>query len=400
MRWSSLSGLALSQISGSAFRSWLIGACALVITGFALAAVLVSQGAEASLRLASDRLGADVLVLPQGAESGVEGALLMGTPVKSWMPAADVATIAAVPGVAVASPQLYLVSLHKVSCCAVSDMLMVAYDPATDFTLRPWLRRQLGHGLALGQAVGGKFVSVPKGLEELRLYGYPLSVTANLQATGTNLDRTLFITFATANDMARKSLTTAVRPLVIPRDSVSSVLVKVKPGSDPRVVAEAIAHALPGVTPVQSPDMFGAYRRQISGLLRGTLLILALTVALAMAVLALMFSMEAHERRRQIGVMRALGATRGAVLLSFLAEAGILALAGGLAGVAIAAVGVYLFRSLLVQTLGFPFLFPSAGPLAALVAGGLALALVFVGLAAFVPALRVCRQEPAVSRRE
>ena len=36
----------------------------------------------------------------------------------------------------------------------------------------------------------------------------------------------------------------------------------------------------------------------------------------------------------------------------------------------------------------------------ALVAGGLALALVVVALAAFVPALRVCRQEPAVSMRE
>ena len=400
MRLTGLAGLALRQIRGSAYRSWLIGACAMVMTAFALATILVAQGAQDSLGLARDRLGADIVVMPHGSESGIEGALLMGEPVRSWMPAADVAGIAAVPGVAAASPQLYLASLTNVTCCSVSDMLMVAYDPATDFTLKPWLRRQLGGDLGLGEAVGGRFVTKPTGPESLKLYGYSLTLKGNLQATGTNLDRTLFITFDTAREMARRSATTAVRPLMIPDDSVSSVLVKLRPGSDPAKVAEDIARAVPGVTPVRSPDMFGAYRRQISGVLRGTLVVLGLTVVLAVAVLALMFSMEAHERRRQIGVLRALGATRGGVLASFLTEAGLLALAGGLAGVVIAAAGVFLFRTLLVTSLGFPFLLPSAARLAAFVAGGLVLALVVVTLAAIVPALRVCRQEPADSMRE
>ena len=125
-----------------------------------------------------------------------------------------------------------------------------------------------------------------------------------------------------------------------------------------------------------------------------------MTVVLSGALLAMVFSMAAHERRRQIGVLRALGATRGAVLWSFLTEAGILAVAGGLAGVATAAVCVYLFRNLLVKSLGFPFLFPSFGSLAVLIVGGLALALIVVGLAAFFPAFRICRQEPANSMRE
>jgi ABC-type antimicrobial peptide transport system permease subunit len=53
-----------------------------------------------------------------------------------------------------------------------------------------------------------------------------------------------------------------------------------------------------------------------------------------------------------------------------------------------------------VQTLGFPFLFPALGSLAALIAGGLALAMLFVALSAMVPALRISRQEPAESMRE
>lgn len=400
MRFRSLAGLALRNISGSAFRSWLIGICALVIAAFLLATVLVVQGAQDSLHLAAQRLGADIVVMPQGAETGVEGALLMGAPVTSWMPAADVAQIAAVPDVAAASPQLYLSSLKDAACCSVSNMFMVAYEPSTDFTLKPWLEQQLGDSLGLGQAVGGHFVFVPVGDENIQLYGYILSLRGNLEATGTNLDQTMFITFDTAYDMARLSRTNAVKPLVIPNDQVSSVLVKVAPGGDAQKVAEEIVGAVPGVTAVRSPEMFGAYRTQISGVLRVTLIILGLTLILAVALLAFVFSIAAHERRRQIGVLRALGATRGAVLVSLLSEAGILALAGGIVGVALAAVGVYLFRTLLVKSLGFPFLYPSTGTLVGLIAGGLAVALAVVALAALFPALRACRQDPASSMRE
>ena len=91
---------------------------------------------------------------------------------------------------------------------------------------------------------------------------------------------------------------------------------------------------------------------------------------------------------------------RGAVLLSFLSEALILAASGGVAGVVVAAAGVYLFKALLVEALGFPFILPSLAPLGLVVGIGLALALAVAALAAVVPAFRISRQEPALSMRE
>ena len=248
--------------------------------------------------------------------------------------------------------------------------------------------------------MGGAYVYVPPGQGGIKLYGSLLKLRANLAATGTNLDQSLFITFATAREVARLSYTKAVKPLVIPKDGVSSVLVKVAPGADPETVALDIAATVPGVAAIPSPDMFGAYRAQIHGLLRGLAIILGLIVALAVAVTALVFSMAAHERRRQIGVLRALGASQSAVLVSFLSEALILALAGGAVGVVLGALCVYLFRALLVSALGFPFLFPSAGTLAALLAAGVAAAVVVVSAAALVPVLKISRQDPADSMRE
>jgi len=400
MRTRSLIGLALRGIWGSPLRSWLIGICALLIAGFVLSTSLIVHGAQQSLNLARDRLGADIIVVPRGAQTHVEGALLMGSPVKTFMPRDDVARIAAVPGVAAASPQLYLESLSNASCCSVSNMFMVAYDPSTDFTLEPWLKQRLGEGLSLGQAVGGRYVHVPIGDENIKLYGYILTLRGNLEPTGTNLDQTLFVTFETARDMARLSASEAVEPLVIPADGVSAVMVKAAPGADPDRVGAAIMRAVPGVTPLVGQEMFGAYRDQIGGLLRGMVVVVLLTIGLSLAVMALVFSMAVNERRRQIGVLRALGATRWAVLLSFLTEAVLLALAGGLAGVIAAVVGVSLFRALLVKALGFPFILPSLAPLGLVVGIGLALALAVVALAAVVPALRISRQEPALSMRE
>jgi putative ABC transport system permease protein len=221
-----------------------------------------------------------------------------------------------------------------------------------------------------------------------------------LEPTGTNLDRSLFITLPTAYAMARSSRTTALRPLVLPEDRVSSVMVKVRPAADPARVAAAISRALPGVSAVVRPQMFAAYRTQIAGLLHVMLVVLALLLALALVVTMLLLSMAAHERRRELGVLRALGASRGAVVVALLAEALVVACAGGLAGVAVAGFGVSLFHTVIASRLGIPFVYPSGGALTAQIAAGLGLALLAVGVAAALPALRASVEEPALAMRE
>jgi putative ABC transport system permease protein len=374
--------------------------CALMVAAMLVSSLLILRGAGESLRLAMDRLGADIVVVPEGTATEVENALLMGEPATEWMPESALAQVAAIPGVEAASPQLYLASLENADCCAVSNMFMVAYDPATDFTITPWLRRQLGRELALGQSVGGTHVSVPEGEETIRLYGYPLTLEGNLEPTGTNLDQSLFITFETAHDMARRSATQAEAPLEIPPESVSAVLVKVAAGQDAQDVAAAILHDVPGVSPIVSPEMFGAFRRQMDGLLWTMGGVLALTLLLCLTVVGLVFAMATHERRREIGVLRALGATRGAVLRSLLTQVLVLALAGGVLGIALAAAVVGLFRNLIVSSVGVPFLFPAWGALVLMLAGALALVLGGVVLAVLFPAIRVTGQDPAVAMRE
>lgn len=395
-----LGRLAWRNISGSSFRSAVVFLCALVVAGLALSTVLIVRGARDSLRLAMDRLGADIIVVPLGTESKVESALLMGVPTSVWMPGDREAKVAAVPGVAAVSRQLYLSSLKNASCCSVPEMLMVAYDPQTDFTLRPWLEKNLPGGLRLGEAVGGTYVFTPEGEQNIKLYGYFVTLKGNLEPTGTNLDRTMFFTFDTARDMARISRTMAEKPLEYLPDSISAVLVKVAPGYNVHDVAVQIVKDVPDVTPIESPDLFLTFRKQIMGLLGAMLGVLGVTTVLSLVLVGLVFSMAANERRREMGVLRALGGTRNFVFRILVTEAALLALAGAVPGLLLAAFSVYLFRSLIIRSIGVPFLYPSPLPLLALIAGGVVLALIGVTLAASLPAFRISRLDAAVAMRE
>ena len=392
--------LAVKNITGSAFRSWMVALCALLIAAFALGTTLILRGAETSLRLAIERLGADIVVVPEGTEARVESALLMGTTTRVWMPDDTLEKVAAVPGVATVSPQLYLSTLVDAACCSVSDMFMIAYDPETDFTIEPWLEERLGHGLNLGQAVGGTYIFVPEGEQNIQLYGYHITLMDNMEPTGTALDASMFLTFETAQDVARISQTMAEQPLEIPADSISAVMVRLEPDSNPDETALEIMHAVPGVTPIASLDLFRAYRTQMSGLRTAVVAMMAATLGLSVGLIALVFSMAANERRRELGVLRAMGASRGFVFQSLLTEAGLLALAGGTAGIALAVLIVTLFRQLIINSLNMPFLLPDLPAFLVQVLAGLAAALVCVTAAALLPAYRISHLDPSIAMRE
>jgi putative ABC transport system permease protein len=385
----SLLGLVLRNIRGNAVRSLLALLCVLGVSAFFMATLVIARGTQDSLQKGLQRLGADVLVVPDGAQTDIETALLMGKPSHIWMPRGYLKTMAALDGVAVASPQIYLQSLYQ-----------AAYDPATDFTVTPWLKQNLGRALASGEAIGGAYIFSPDGDGTIKLYGTNLKLVGNLEPTGTGMDQTIFFTADTAEAMARASLTGAVSPLEIPQGEISSALLKLQPGTDVRTVTSQIYFALPDVVPIASPQLFGTFRQQMLGLLGGLMVVMALAWVLSAVLIGLIFAMSANERQRQMAVLRALGATRAYVLKSLLAEGWLLAALGAAGGAVAGSLSIYVFQAYFAGTLKMPFLFPSLTSLLALFLLGLAISLVTVALATIFPAVSISRQEPGLGMRE
>jgi putative ABC transport system permease protein len=91
------------------------------------------------------------------------------------------------------------------------------------------------------------------------------------------------------------------------------------------------------------------------------------------------------ERRSEIGLRRALGATRGHIRIQFLAEAILLAALGGIAGVVAGAAATVIYANTQHWTPAIPTL---------AWAGGLAAALAIGAIAGLLPALRAARMSP------
>jgi putative ABC transport system permease protein len=125
-------------------------------------------------------------------------------------------------------------------------------------------------------------------------------------------------------------------------------------------------------------DAKGALDTLFRGLSAVALLVGAIGVANIMIISVL-------ERRSEIGLRRALGATRGQIRAQFLAEAVLLSLAGGAVGVIAAAAGVAAYA----RGHGEPVVIPPQAW-----AGGLAAAIVIGALAGLLPAIRAARLSP------
>ncbi|RPI88026.1 MAG: FtsX-like permease family protein [Chloroflexi bacterium] len=392
--------LAFRNVSRNSFRSGVILASSALMAGFMIATNLIIGGAQRSLQLALERLGADIVVAPRESTTAMENAFLMGKPASMWMSRSILPEISSIEGVKAVSPQLFLSTLRGASCCSSPEMFLVAYEPETDFTLRPWLEEHLGEELGVGQAIGGYYVFLPADQDRILVYGYPVELLGNLDGTGTGLDKSMFFTFETAYEIARLSPFQAVEDMVIPDDSISAVMIKLEPGSNPVAIATKIEAQIPEASAVISSNLFQSQREDIQAMLRTISLLLGIAWLLSIALIGLVFSMAINDRRREIGVLRALGSTRGNMLASLLAEGLMLALAGGILGAVLSALSVYLFRNMIISSLGLPFLFPPLLSLVGMSLLGLGLALASVVVGALFPALRISLMDPAAAMRE
>jgi putative ABC transport system permease protein len=393
--------VALKNLKRKLTRTWLLFAIVAVVSCTLFTATLFLKSINNSLKIGTYRLGADLLVVPESAEAKARSALLSGEPTQFLMDRSVLDQVRNVAGVKSATPQLFI-KPTSFTCCFNVDVFLVAFDPETDFTVKPWLEKNLNRKLSSNEVITGRSVPVIVG-DMIPFYGTNFRVAGTMEPTGMDFfDRAVFMSLDAAYKMAENSKTRAIKPLVIGRDKISTVLVQVNDDITPDRVAVRIEYAISGVKALVSDRVISTVRNQLSGLIRAIIIISVVLWFIVLLIMAFAFYMIVNERRREIGLLRAMGASRKHIASILLYEASLLAVGGGATGVILGFGLLMSVKDLMLHYLKLPYLFPSSADLAILIGGALIFSLVTGLLSALLPSLAILKMEPyeAIRREE
>ncbi|MBQ3799940.1 MAG: ABC transporter permease, partial [Treponema sp.] len=112
----SLRVLAVRNICRKPFRSFALATLVAVSAAVLFAVFLLSASLRKGIAGMQDRIGADLMVVPEGYGQNQEGVLLSGKPSYFYMDKSVEDTIRAMDGVREVTGQFYLTSLSE-SCC-------------------------------------------------------------------------------------------------------------------------------------------------------------------------------------------------------------------------------------------------------------------------------------------
>ncbi len=282
-------------------------------------ALSFSRRVDSGIKLMSDRLGADLLIVPTGSRGAAEDVLLENKVKSFYMDKSIVDRVMQINGIDRdnVTHHTYITTLWGV-CCDVPEAMIIAFNQDTDFVINPWLREKLGRKLKKGEAIVGSesALNISFGLMEVDsvLFGNVFKMVGVLDKTGTGFDNAIFIDENNIDDILKKGKSD-IKP-----DQISVILAKVKKGQDPYKVARDIEDNIIETDTMARKDI----GKSLISTLRDINAIFLITIILA-SVLSIfltwsVFSAVANERAREIGIMRAIGAKESHVATLFFLE--------------------------------------------------------------------------------
>jgi putative ABC transport system permease protein len=217
--------------------------------------------------------------------------------------------------------------LERLTLEPAQGRLLTVGDEASRVTvLGPDLARELG-------------VTVGDGVE---LRGTPFEVVGIIQPTLTAPDMTAMVPLAAAQELFLATMPPNLSAALDAGAMASQIVVYPTAGTEAAVVADRIEATAEQVTTMTSAD----FEQQV-----GSMTMIFNAIIIGVAVISLIvgglsvintMAMSVSERTREIGIKRAIGGSRRRIIPELVAEAALIGLIGGLIGLALGAIAVFL----------------------------------------------------------
>ena len=391
-----LGNLALQNLGRRKSRTLLLLAAVAVCSGAIFTGAVLMRSIETSMAVGFTRLGADMLVIPAGTLTNITAALLTAEPTDLTLDASELPRLERLKGVRRAAPQL--IFRTDASGYGGGELIdLIAFDPDRDITVQPWLEQHLDRPLREGDVIVGGRRAEPLG-SELLLFGRPLTVYGKLgkTAVGTH-ERGLFITFATLDELRDIMRQICGTKAPLEPNKLSGVLLELAPGATTQQVRFAALANFPDIKVVAGESMLTSIRQGLAALLNGVLGLMVIMFVSTALMVSVLFSAIITERRRELGLLKAIGARSGQIIGMLLTEAALATALGGVMGCVLGVLLMRVYEHSLVYYLdrmGIPFVWLNAATTALIAFGCIALASLIGIAGALYPAWRASRQEP------
>lgn len=342
------------------FRSFGLSLLIAMLASSLLVGGLFSFSLSKGLNRLSSRLGADVIVIPQGTEINDQSVLLQGDSKYAYLPEGSLEFIRGLDGVEIATPQYYLTTLSA-SCCD-QKVSVIGFDPASDFVIQPWIREVLTERLPRGAIVVGSEIRIEeKGTVKFFDREYP--VAATLEPIGNRLDQAVFVDVSTLESIREAAQEKGVVFLFRNENpellTYSSILIKLTPNADLERLSREIHTRFDGVQIRSRKDMFSGLEKSARILQIVVWVIVAFFLIVAVAAIVISFSLSTRERRREYALLRIIGFTRKRLKKLVLAESFLVSAVGTYIGLLFTSVAFFTFRIWIGEHVGVPFIIPA-----------------------------------------
>ena len=294
------------------------------------------------------------------------------------------------------SPQFYCQTLALGCCDPGEEARIIGYDPETDFILKPYLPDEHKNGINQEQLIiGHNYLDDDLVGYNYMILGRIFKVVTALEPTGTGMDSTFFMDIKTAQDMCLESEVLRENwTKRDPHDYISVIMIKFEEGVDPNAFVRQVEESGMEAKVLLTGETISSLQSQLEVTMKVMFVLWLASLLIAVLSLIGRFNALAKERKKEIGLLRAIGLKKGQVFGLIIGETCTMALMGGLLGSAIALVCM----DPVIEMLKNAFkLSPSVWTTSlALLCGaaGIALAVVLGFASAVTPALKSASMDP------
>ena len=356
-----VAGLILMDLTRHASAT--VQVCFATSVGVALLFSATSLGLSLNRSMdgALDALGADAVVYPASMVPNLATALLTVEPGGPLLDAHVIGLVRGLGPIGKVSVQRHVPVLDS-GAHRVLDL--VAIDPDTDFTIQQALTQPPSGPLGLLQAYAGSRRSEKPG-SVLVIGGTTLNVVGKLSETGVGpMDRSIVVSFATADAVVNAGVRNPDGGLVPGpiSGSASGLMIRLKSGYGMQQALFAIS-GVPGVQLFPGNSIHLSVRKAALAFKLGSLALAVVALIGVAWMIAMVYSGMALVRRREMGVLLALGLRPFWVTLVLLAEALVCAIIGSLSGMVLGFAAIKFFQRTLVffwEMDGVPFAMPAS----------------------------------------